>query len=101
MSFRSTYNATQEHQLTACSLSITLREMEQQLIFFHGSEVRPTIYPAVMQWYNLAVIVRVRHGPYNKQEYRCQDNNQPLGIIISTSLCLGKHISESKAKEFN
>lgn len=29
-------------------------EVELQLILFHGSEVRATIYPAVMKQYNLS-----------------------------------------------
>lgn len=101
MSFGSTYMQHRSIIWLPAGLSITPREMEQQLIFFHGSEVRPTIYPAVMRRDNLAVILRVRRGAYNKQECRGQDNNQPFGIIISMNLCLGKRISELKANEFN
>lgn len=44
-------------------LSSDPEEVKLQLIVFHGSEVRATVYPAVMQQYNLAVIFWLSHGP--------------------------------------
>lgn len=54
--------ATEGHHLTVFSRAYTSdpEEAKLQLIVFHGSEVRATIYPAVMQEYNLSVIVRLR-----------------------------------------